>query len=141
MNYLGIAPEGIKTSKTKGQSYAQCSDSFRYNDNIEFFFAASQENSLLWHLIVSAGGKTVAREYVGKRWNWALKHHMKFRTRFFENGWKIKAEFAKSDFRIPAGKPWAFTVVSNRYQTYWVASGIPKGGVFFCPRDYLRVCP
>ncbi len=127
--------------KGKTAKLPQTVDAVYYNDNVEFFFAPSPDSVQLWHLIVSAGGKSVASECVGKRWNWAWKHQSKSQTRFFENGWEVKLECLKSDFQISAGAPWFFTIVRNRYQPHWVTSGIPKGGAFFTPGSYLKVCP
>ncbi len=119
--------------------------SIYHHDNIEIFLARQNDPSgKLWHFIVSADGKKVcASECRGQDWNWSWCESVSYQceSSLERDRWILRFSLPKAACGLKANDPWSFSLARNRWKPIWKISGIPAGGAFFKPENYIQVTP
>ena len=108
-------------------------------DSVELFFDDGTDAKTCYHFVVSPTGATMASKCVGTNWNWNWKHHAKIAAKKGKSGWTVDFELPLADINArPDG--FGLSLVRNRFAGgSWEVLGVPAGGAFFEPKDYIRV--
>lgn len=106
-------------------------------DSVELFFNDGMDGKTCYHFIVDTTGAMQACKCVGTKWNWNWKHDAKAVVKRFSNRWIVDFDLPLSD--IGAVDEFAFSLVRNRFAGgSWETLGVPAGGAFFEPANYIR---